>query len=185
MKIKVFKRTGKSKGIVNRIRFEGDIPGVFYGPRKKSEKIFIKGADFAKIQRKLGAGNLATVLFDLEVEQETHKALLKGIQYHRTTYEVIHIDFEIVEQDLPVNVNIPIRCIHEADCAGVKLGGILRQVIRTLKVSCLPKDIPQKFTIDVKDLQMMQSKRLSDIAIPEKVKPVANMQEVAVVVAKR
>ena len=110
---------------------------------------------------------------------------MKGIQYHRTTYEVIHIDFEIVEQDLPVNVNIPIRCIHEADCAGVKLGGILRQVIRTLKVSCLPKDIPQKFTIDVKDLQMMQSKRLSDIAIPEKVKPVANMQEVAVVVAKR
>jgi len=65
------------------------------------------------------------------------------------------------------------------------LGGFMRQVIRALKVSCLPKDIPQEFVLDVKDLSIAQSKRLSDIELPSSVRPLARMNEIAVVIAKK
>jgi len=54
-----------------------------------------------------------------------------------------------------------------------------------MKVSCLPKDIPTSFKIDVKDLDVLQSRRLSDIPLPHGVKPLAKMEEVAVVIAKK
>ena len=72
-----------------------------------------------------------------------------------------------------------------ADCVGVKMGGFMRQILRWVKVRCLPKDIPQKFVLDVSELGISQSKRLSDIVIPENIRPLAKMQEVAVLIAKR
>ena len=68
---------------------------------------------------------------------------------------------------------------------GIKLGGFLRQVIRHVKVECLPKNIPSEFIIDVKDLGIRQSKRLKDLAMPNGVKPLASPEEVIVVIAKR
>jgi large subunit ribosomal protein L25 len=65
------------------------------------------------------------------------------------------------------------------------MGGFLRQVIRHIKVQCLPPQIPSSFSIDVKDLGIKQSKRLSDMVIPQGVKPLAKMDEVVAVVSKR
>ena len=59
------------------------------------------------------------------------------------------------------------------------------QVIRSLKVECLPCDLPQEFTLDVTQLGLAQSMRLSDIAIPNGIKPLGKMNEVAVVIAKK
>jgi large subunit ribosomal protein L25 len=98
---------------------------------------------------------------------------------------VSHIDFEELFEDVPVSVKVPIQCIGVADCVGVKLGGFLRQIIRHVKVECLPKQIPQNFLVDVQDLGIRQAKKLSDIAIPKGVKPLAKMDEVVVVVSKR
>jgi large subunit ribosomal protein L25 len=72
-----------------------------------------------------------------------------------------------------------------AECAGVKLGGFMRQVIRSLKVSCLPCDMPTELFLDVTALGLGQSMRLSDLAIPSGVRPLAKMNEVAVVIAKK
>ena len=71
------------------------------------------------------------------------------------------------------------------DCVGIKLGGFLRQVIRSVKVRCLPKNIPQNFELDIRNLKMRQSKRLSDLVMPEGVTPLAATDEVVVVIAKR
>ena len=90
----------------------------------------------------------------------------------------------MLSKDLPVTVSVPLEVLGSAECAGVKLGGTLRQVIRRIKVSCLPKDIPHVFQIDVRDLGIAQSKRLSDITMPHGVRSLSAMSEVAVVVAK-
>ena len=86
---------------------------------------------------------------------------------------------------MPVNVNVPIRFAGVADCAGIKLGGFLRQVIRHLRVNCLPSKMPKEFVLDVKDLGMKQTKRIKDIKMPEGVLPLAPLNEVVVVIAKR
>jgi large subunit ribosomal protein L25 len=99
------------------------------------------------------------------------------------TYAIEHIDLMILG-DKKVRVNVPIQLAGVSDCAGVKLGGFLRQVVRAMRVECPAGEIPQAFTLDVKELQVSQSRRLADIAIPQGVRPLVPLNEVAVVVAK-
>jgi len=108
-----------------------------------------------------------------------------GIRYSTHRDELPREDYLRWMGDVAVCVKVPINCIGVADCAGIKLGGFLRQVIRHVKVECLPKKIPEEFQVDIKDLGIRQSKRLSDISMPEGVKPLANLEEVVVVIAKR
>lgn len=184
MKLTVLERTGATKGAVKAIRREGNIPAVLYGLGRDVEKVIVKGDEFQAILRNLPQGQLATTTFELHYNGKVQKAIVKDIQYNVASYQVEHIDFVLLSDGQRVTVNVPIQITGIAECQGVKLGGTLRQVIRTLKVSCLPKDIPHEFQIDIRELNIMQSKRLSEIAMPANVRPLALMNEVAVVIAK-
>lgn len=185
MKLAVQKRTLGKKGDTNKLRREGNIPGIIYGNNEAGTPIAVKTEEVQAILRNMKPGLLATTVFELQEGQKKLKALVKDIQYHVATYDVVHIDFALVVEDKPVTVNVPIQMIGAADCVGVKLGGFIRQVIRTMKVSCLPKHIPQEFTIDVRELNIAESKTLSDVAIPSNVRPLGKMDEVAVIVGKK
>lgn len=187
MKLSLFKRSPGKKSESKRIRREGDIPGVLYGVKQEVQSIYIKGEELQAIFRTMKPGLLPTTIFTLTDEKgKSHQAIVKDIHYHPTSYAVEHIDFVLLDSDTPVTVNVPIMVLGAAECPGIKLGGFLRQVIRTLKVKCLPKNIPQQFALDIQDLQITQSKRLSDIVIPSSVRPMAKkMDEVAIVIAKR
>jgi large subunit ribosomal protein L25 len=185
MKLAVSKRVSGKKGENNRLRREGNIPGILYGHNEAGTPIQLKADEMKTILRNLKPGLLGTTVFELDFAGKKHKAIIKDIQYHVTSYEIEHIDFVLCKEDKAVTVNVPIQILGAADCVGVKLGGFLRQAIRTLKVSCLPKHIPQEFVVDVRDLSVAQSKRLSDIAIPANVRPLGKMNEVAVIVAKK
>jgi len=184
MKLTVSKRTSSTKSSIKAIRRNGDILAVMYGQERAVEKITVNGLEFSAILRKLPQGQLSTSVFDLHLDGKIHKAIIKDIQYNVATYNVEHIDFLLLADEQTVTVNVPIQVLGVAECPGIKLGGTFRQVIRTLKVSCLPKDIPSEFQIDIHDLNIMQSKRLSDIAIPPNVRALAPLGEVAVVIAK-
>lgn len=186
MKLKVSKREVIKKSESGRIRREGNIPAVLYVRGKPTDAIIVGGAEFNSILRSIVPGRLSTTQFFLQDESgKERRAILKEIQYHPTTYQVNHLDFEELYDDAKVTLNVPIECTGVVDCIGVKLGGVLRQVIRKLRVRCLPKDIPSVFNIDVKHMGQNEKIRLSQLHIPHTVKPVANLNEVAVVIAKR
>lgn len=185
MKLSVFKRTGVKKSDLSRHRLVGEIPAVLYGARRKNENIYLKEADFSAHMRELKQGRLPTTVFELHYDKAVLKALIRDIQYHPTSYKVLHIDFGVIEHDLPVTVNVPIVIVNAAECAGVKLGGFIRQAVRSLKVSCMPQHIPSEFIVDVRNMNVADAKRLSDIELPKGVTAKAKMNEVAVVVAKR
>jgi large subunit ribosomal protein L25 len=186
MQLKVFKRAALNKGEIKRIRREGDIPAILYIKGENTDSIAVRGAEFESILRSLQPGRLSTTIFSLVDEHGKEKrAILKEIQYEPTTYKVRHLDFEELLQNLEVNVKVPIEMTGVVDCIGVKLGGNLRQTIRHLRVRCLPENIPAFLKIDVKNMGQNDSKRLEDLEIPETVRPLANLKEVAVLVAKR
>jgi len=105
----------------------------------------------------------------------------------------LHLDFEELKPDTVVSVKVPIECTGVVDCVGVKLGGVVRQVIRYVKVRCLPKNIPSVFQVDVKDLSINQSRRLNDLTTTDgtkitehnELRPVGNLNLVAVGIVKR
>jgi len=185
MKLTAKKRVGESKGSVKQARREGKIPAVFYAAGEPGQAIEIDGAQFGAALRSIKKNHLSTTVFNLDIDGTKVKAIIKGIQYDRVSYDVIHLDFEGLDESKPVELNVPIEFTGIADCVGIKLGGNLRQVIRNVKVKCLPKDIPSEFQLDVREMRMKQSKKLSDIAMPKGVAPIGKADEVVVVIAKR
>ncbi len=185
MKLNAEKRTSQKKGDVNALRRAGKIPAVIYSKAGQGELVVIDTGEFKASLREIKQGRLSTTVFTLKTSGEEKRVVVKDIQYHPTTYNILHLDFQELVKDMPVSVKVPISCVGVVDCVGVKLGGFLRQVIRSVKVECLPHQLPSEFVVDVRDLSIKQTKRLSDLEMPKGVKPLASMDEVVVVIAKR
>lgn len=185
MELTVRKRDAAKKGEKKQMRRAGNIPAVIYGLHREPEAIEVDGVQFAAHLRQVPKGQLATTVFKLKGEGVSGKALVKDIQYNPTTYDVIHLDFEELKDGVEVSVNVPIEFTGVADCVGIKLGGVLRQVIRALRVRCTPEHLPRSFSLDVQSLAMKQTRRLRDIELPQGVRPLGKMDEVVVVIAKR
>lgn len=185
MQLTVKTRDGQKKSDLKQIRRAGDIPAIIYASNRQPEKVVLEGSQFAAVLRAMKPGQLPTTVFQLSDGKGVRKAIVKDIQYHLTTYQVSHIDFEELVDGVAVSVKVPVNCTGVADCAGVKLGGFLRQVLRHVKVECLPQHIPSEFLVDVRDLSIRQTRRLKDVVLPQGVRPLASPDEVLVVIAKR
>lgn len=186
MKLHVTKRSNEQKKEAKRLRRASIIPAVIYNRSKEADSVSIDGGEFDAHFRKIPKGRLPTTVFTLTGEDgKERNAVIKDIQYHPITYAVQHLDFEVLSKDVAVTVKVPIECSGVVDCIGVKQGGVLRTVMRHVRVKCLPKDIPDSFTVNVTDLEMHGSKRLKHITIPQTVRLMASENDVAVIVAKR
>ena len=186
MKLKINERLCAKKSELKQLRREGKIPVILYCKGKPNQQLMMDAAEFNALLRKIEPGHLPTTVFELVLENKKEiRAIVKDVQYQLTTYSVSHVDFEELVKDAPVSIKVPVQCTGVAECEGVKAGGFLRQVIRHVRVECLPAHIPSMFSIDVTNLGIKQSRRLADIEMPKGVKPLAKLDEVVVVIAKR
>ena len=186
MQLQSIKREAGSKKETNQLRRDGYIPANLYVKGKAGESLAVNTADFNTVIRTIKKGHLPTTILTLvESDKKTRNVIVKEIQYHVTSYEVLHLDFEEITPDAVMRVKVPIECENIVDCAGIKQGGALRQPIRLVQVECLGKEIPPFFPLDVRDLGMKQSKRIKDLQIPAGVKLRASPEEVVAVIAKR
>ena len=186
MKLTVKNRLAETKKEINEMRKGGNIPAILYAKNHPNRLLEISGTEFHAHMRVIQKGSLPNTVFTLEDEKgETFKVIVKDIQYHRSTYRIEHLDFLYLVDNAPVNVKVPLRFKGVAECVGVKLGRVVRAVIRHVKVRCLPKDIPDEFNLDVSALSINQSLKLSSINLPDTVKSLLDLNEVAVIIAKR
>jgi large subunit ribosomal protein L25 len=178
-------RKETSKGSLRRLRRSGSIPFVVYSKGKEVILGSLATNDFDRVLRGLRPGFLTTTVFVLRDKQGNEKkALVREVQYHPTSYDLVHIDFMEMDQDRDIFVKIPVDMINTVDCAGVKLGGQLRAVMRHVKVKCRPSVLPSHFTIDVKDVAIRQSRRVKDLVIPQGVTCLAHENDVVMTVNK-
>lgn len=185
MKLIAKERSSAKKSETKQLRREGKIPVILYSPGQPNRSLVIETSEFKALLRTMKPGHLPTTVFSLVVDGKEIKAIVKDIQYKLTTYDVSHIDFEQLVDNVPVSVKVPVQCTGIAECVGIKAGGFLRQVSRHVRVECLPKHVPTEFLVDVAGLGIKQSKRIADIQMPTGVRPLAKMDEVVVVIAKR
>jgi large subunit ribosomal protein L25 len=186
MQLKMIPRSAAKKSEALRLRRAGYIPAVIYSQGRVGETISVKEEEYSSFLRTLPQGRLPTTVVTLTDENgQSRRAIIKDIQYNPVTYAVITLDFQELHDDQEINVKIPIECTGVADCVGIKQGGVMRQVIRHVKVCCLPKDMPAFFNLDISALSMRQSLRLSNLQWPEGVRPLADLNEVTVAIVKR
>lgn len=184
MKLKTTERVHGKKSEITRIRHEQNIPAVLYDKEGSNKTLTIDGADFSKALRSIEKGHLSTTVFELDLNGVKVPAVVKEVQYHKTTYNILHLDFQKLENKKEITINVPVSYTGVDDCVGIKLGGFLRQVKRTIRVRCMPENMPKSFVIDIKGLGIRQSKRIKDIQIPAHVEVVDDQENVVATIAK-
>ncbi|MDR2773067.1 MAG: 50S ribosomal protein L25 [Elusimicrobiota bacterium] len=156
--LEVQPRVNVSKGQLSSNRNAGKIPAVFYGKDVKTASITIDEKSFLTIVEENGSNVLVTLNF---VEGKK-AAIIKHIQRDVISQKPIHIDFQNVSLTDKVEVLVPIHIEGVSD--GVKnFGGVMETIVREIRVSCLPGDIPQKVTVDVSPLGIGQRVLVSDL----------------------
>jgi len=162
IKILAERRDGVGKGVARKLRADGKLPGVIYGPDTESFSVSINAKDFAAMIRTQGG---AGKLIDLAVngEDKTRKVILRDLQRDPVSGKFEHVDFYEVSMKKKLNMTAKITLVGTPE--GVKLGGILQSIIRELEIACLPMDIPDKIELDVSALEIGDSLHVSDIHV--------------------
>ena len=153
------------KGAARKLRAAGQVPAVIYGPGGESVSLTLDPKELLQIF-KLSANR--NTIVELQIEGKTVEAMVRSVQRHPVTRELLHVDFYRIDSDLDVEVMIPVRT--EGRPAGAVLGGRLRLVRRTLRARCKPSDIPEAFVVDVSPMNVNDMVMASEVVMPPGVK---------------
>ena len=160
------KRSLEGSSNARRMRHAGNLPGVVYGSGREAVSIEVDIHDFEQI---LHHSSSESMLIDISLEGEGDlSVLVKDVQHHPVSSELIHVDLLRVEANKPISVDIALELVGEA--AGVKAGGILDHTMHSIAVECLPGDLVESFEVDVTALEIGQSLQISDLNLDSKYK---------------
>ena len=162
-KIELVKRELSSKkSFVKNIRNQDEIPGIYYSHDSK------ESIPFSVNKKVMSEAFKADVqVYQISVGSKNRDVIIKSVQYHPITEEMLHIDLYGVKMDQEVTVKVPLEITGQA--IGLTSGGVLNQVLTEIEVSCLPGNIPQNISIDITDLDMGDAIRLAQIPVSDSV----------------
>ena len=180
--VQVRKSTGSAKA--SRIRRDNFIPGIVYGGGAKPTTIQADRKAYDRINRQHAGESL---IYHLNLIEEGKKlsdfpAIIKDIQLHPVTDEVIHIDFNRISLDKEIEIKI--KVITKGEAIGVKRdGGTLEHLMWELDIICLPTNIPHHLEADVTNLGVHDSIHVKDLVLPQGVRTKHDPESVVVTVA--
>ena len=173
-------RTNLGKKATKALRAEGKIPAVINGGEVVTlpyEGALKEGQKVVEIAENKSANTKKAIIttdvvinkedvrkliytpeifvIDLTVNGVTKKAILKDIQFHPVTDEILHIDFLEVSENKPVVMEVPVAL--EGHAEGVKAGGKLTLSMKKLKVKAVYSAIPEKIVVNIDNIKLGQS----------------------------
>ena len=156
-KLEIANRTEtRSKGS-KKIRRQGLIPGVLYYSGEENVNICIqKSILFHAMQS-------GQRIFEIDQDGESQYTMIKQLQYHPVTDEIIHVDLMRVRRSEKITISIPLLLIGNP--AGVNEGGVLSQSLNQIEISCYPTDVPENIELDIENLGLNEARSVSDLTI--------------------
>ena len=171
-KLNVDIRKEHGTSAARRARLQNKVPAVVYHSGIEAIPLSV---DKISLNKALRTGQM---IFEVNVEDKDQFVLVKEIQYHPVTDEIIHIDFQKVKEDEKISLEVAVRSSGEAQ--GVKLGGLLVQMLNSVAIKCKPAEIPEFLEIDVTDMEMNTNLFVKDITLPTDVE-MLTAEDIAVV----
>ena len=163
-KLKAEQRTAIGRSAVRKLKTRGIIPAIVYGGKEKPQPLQVAARDINAVLSHASGEN---ILVELEIagEQSNRMALVQEIQHSPVGGDILHVDFHAVSMDEKIQAEVPLEPVGIAN--GVKnFGGLLEQSLRSLPIECLPRDLPDRLTVDVSDLNIGDSIHVRDIQLP-------------------
>ncbi|WP_261722498.1 50S ribosomal protein L25/general stress protein Ctc [Wolbachia pipientis] len=152
------------------LRDKGCIPAVIYGKGHTNMNLTLSLKEFMKQHKS------SEHLIELNILGNREYAVIRDIQWHVVKDTVQHVDFQYVDKNSEIKVDIPLSFVNESKAPGIKLGGVLNILCRFITVKCYPDKIPQNIDIDLSGKMIGQSIHINDIKLPEGIK-LANHEE--------
>lgn len=156
-------RADVGKGAARRLRREGMVPGVFYGPKSPPTAIAFGAKEFSERLVSHEGATLIQLKSDAR-ELDGRVALVKDLQQDALSGAVLHAD--LYEVDLQKTIRVPVPLHFVGKPAALVHGGILQPIVREIEVDCLPGDIPEFLEVDVSGLDLQDSIHISQLALP-------------------
>lgn len=158
-------REEAGKGMARRLRREGRIPAILYGPGEETRSLAVNALELGRLFSRISVENTVITL-DIEGRRGGGvKALVREVQVDPRRGTVLHVDFLQLHAGEKVSVAVPIRVVGTPE--GVRAGGTLQQVLHELPVRCVPDRIPEAIEVDASGLEIGASVHVSDLTIPE------------------
>ena len=179
--ITVEAREGRGTGEAGRMRSQGKVPSVLYGGDKPPIAISVDQHAVGEIL-KGAAGENTIFLLKLKDSDEERLAMIKELQVDRISGKFIHIDFIRITRGHKLTVKMPVELV--GDCVGVRNGGRVDFVSREVELEILPREMFDKFVLDISNLEVGEHLKVADLAsqLPENAKFLDDENRVVVVI---
>jgi large subunit ribosomal protein L25 len=156
-KLKIENRMQSGKAPARRLRRTGKIPAVIYGEDQETTPLVVDLHEFELMLKE------HHTIIELELNGKTIRTIVRDIQRHPVTGNIIHVDFFTVKAGHKLTLAVDIKYVGTA--AGTKTGGIFQTVKNVLNISVLPKDIPDYIEVDITELEVGDNIRLKDVSV--------------------
>jgi large subunit ribosomal protein L25 len=162
------RREKLGKGPARQLRRENKIPAIVYGGAKEPLRIAMP---LKEIRLELSKNpRFFSTVFELDFGDERLKVLPREAQLHPVSDDPLHVDFLRAEQGAVIHVDVPVRFVHEEQSPGLKRGGVLNIVRRTLELICPADAIPGEILVDLAGREIGDSVHISHVTLPPGVK---------------
>jgi large subunit ribosomal protein L25 len=158
-------RVSQGKGASRRLRHTGKVPAILYGAHKDAQALIL---DQQNLLTMIGDERFYSSIVRLKIGENTQEAIIKDVQMHPAKNLVVHVDLQRVVESERIRIRLPIHFRGESVSPGVKTqGGVVSHMRADVEISCLPKDLPEFLELDLSQMNLNETKFLSDIPVPE------------------
>ena len=161
-------RDNKSKGQLNAIRSNGDVPAIIYGGKNENQKISISKKLLKVLIEK---ENFLSNIITLNVNGQPQNVLPREVKYHIISDEPTHVDFLRVLPGVKIKIEVPVNFINHEKSPGLKRGGVLNIVRRKVELKCPSEKIPANLTLDLDGIDIGESFKISSVKLESDVIP--------------
>jgi len=171
-KLDIETRESVGKKSTKAIRRDGKIPSTLYFKGDEPESIAI---DKIKLYQALKSDQR---VYEVELDGESQYVMLKAVQYHPVTDEIIHLDFMRVRRSEKMTISVPLVLVGKP--IGVVEGGILSQALNQIEISCFPTNVPDQIEVNVDKMELNSSISVADVSIDDEEVVILSSSEINV-----
>ena len=159
-----FARTQEGRGASRRMRRAGKAPGIVYGGATAPQPIEL---DHNALFHALRNEAFHASILAMTVDGTTTKVLLRDVQMHPFKNEILHVDFQRIDEARKIHMKVPLHYVKEELSPAVKVSGAhVSHILNELDVACLPRDLPEFIEVDLSTLAVGQSLHASGLKLP-------------------
>ena len=161
-------RNNSTKGQLNTIRNNGNVPAIIYGGKDENQKIYVSKK---LLKNLIDKENFLSNILTLNIDGKPQNVLPREVKYHIISDEPTHVDFLRVLPGVKIKIEVPVKFINHEKSPGLKRGGVLNIVRRKVELKCPSEKIPESLTINLDGVDIGESFKISSINLDSDVTP--------------